>query len=175
MSYTSKTFPQDYVPTIFENYSANVNFSGRICALSLWDTAGQEDYDKLRPLSYPQTDVFLLCFSVVSLASYHNIKNKWHPEVTYHCADAQLILVGTKIDLRNDPDTIENLKENKMEPIQKEAGEQLSQEIKATKYMECSALTTEGMKEIFDFAIKLTVGVDNNKKKPIKKGRCMLF
>jgi len=49
---------------------------GKPISLGLWDTAGQEDYDRLRPLSYPQTDVFLICFSIVSRASFDNVKAK---------------------------------------------------------------------------------------------------
>lgn len=68
-------------------------------ALGLWDTAGQEDYDRLRPLSYPQTDVFVLCFSVVSPSSFKNVTNKWLPEIRHHCPDTPIILCG------NDDDT----------------------------------------------------------------------
>lgn len=49
--------------------------------LGLFDTAGQEDYDRLRPLSYPQTDVFLICFSLCSPPSFENVREKWFPEV----------------------------------------------------------------------------------------------
>jgi hypothetical protein len=49
---------------------------GKTISLGLWDTAGQEDYDRLRPLSYPQTDVFLICFSLVSPPSFENVKTK---------------------------------------------------------------------------------------------------
>jgi len=153
IAYTSNSFPKEYVPTVFDNYSANVRVADKTVSLSLWDTAGQEDYDRLRPLSYPQTDVFLICFSVISSTSFSNVKTKWWPEVTHHCPTSN-ILVGTKLDLREDPEKLESLKEKGLSPITTDQGEQLSREIKAVKYMECSALTQKGLKEVFDFAIK---------------------
>merc|ERR1719316_2479135 len=74
---------------------------GKPINLGLWDTAGQEDYDRLRPLSYPQTDVFLVAFSLISRASFENVKQKWWPELKHHCPGVPTILVGTKLDLRS--------------------------------------------------------------------------
>ena len=65
--------------------------------------AGQEDYDRLRPLSYPQTDVFLICYSCASPASLANIKPKWIPEIEHHAPHTPKILVCTKTDLRDGP------------------------------------------------------------------------
>lgn len=126
---------------------------------------GQEDYDRLRPLSYPQTDVFLVCFSVVSPSSFENVKEKvknhkkdrnsiiylnicfywtnfqWVPEITHHCQKTPFLLVGTQIDLRDENGTLEKLAKNKQKPITLEQGEKLAKELKAVKYVECSALT----------------------------------
>ena len=62
--------------------------------------AGQEDYDRLRPLSYPQTDVFLICFAVNSVTSFQNVREKWSPEVKHYCPNTPVLLMGMKGDLR---------------------------------------------------------------------------
>jgi len=172
ISYTSNSFPQEYVPTVFDNYSANVMVDDRTISLGLWDTAGQEDYDRLRPLSYPQTDVFLICFSIVSPTSFQNVKTKWVPEVKHHCPDTKLVLVATKMDLREDNDQIQRLKEKGLQPVSSEAGENLAKEIGAVCYTECSALTQKGLKQVFDEAIKAVIGGDKKKE---KKGGCSVL
>ncbi|CAG8750306.1 16893_t:CDS:2, partial [Acaulospora colombiana] len=88
---------------VFDNYAVTVMIGDDPYTLGLFDTAGQEDYDRLRPLSYPQTDVFLVCFSVTSPASFENVKEKWFPEVHHHCPGVPCLIVGTQIDLRDDP------------------------------------------------------------------------
>lgn len=80
----------------FDNYSSLVTCDGQTVSLGLWDTAGQEDYDRLRPLSYPDTDVILMCFSIDSPDSLENIPEKWSPEVRHFCPNVPIILVGNK-------------------------------------------------------------------------------
>jgi len=141
--------------------------------LGLWDTAGQEDYDRLRPLSYPQTDVFLVGFSVISPASFENVRAKWIPEIQHHCPSTSIILVGTKLDMREDKETLDRLAGKKLAPITNEQGTNMAKEIKAIKYLECSALTQKGLKEVFDEAIRAVLApkVDASKK---KKSHCTI-
>jgi cell division control protein 42 len=118
--------------------------------LGLFDTAGQEDYDRLRPLSYPQTDVFLVCFSVTSPASFENVREKWFPEVHHHCPGVPCLIVGTQVDLREDNAVKDKLSKQRMTPVKREDGERMARELGAVKYVECSALTQYKLKDVFD-------------------------
>ena len=130
-------------------------FSAR--SLILVTSTGQEDYDRLRPLSYPQTDVFLVCFSVTSPASFENVKEKWFPEVRHHCPGVPCLVVGTQVDLRDDPQVIEKLQRQKQRPVAAEHGERLARELGAVKYVECSALTQKGLKNVFDEVRRVSI------------------
>jgi len=153
ISYTTNKFPNEYVPTVFDNYAVTVLISNEPHTLGLFDTAGQEDYDRLRPLSYPQTDVFLVCFSVVKPSSFENTREKWVPEIRHHCPKTPFLLVGTQADLRKDQSTTEALTRKREKPISVEMGKQCAKELKAALYVECSALTQIGLKNVFDEAI----------------------
>jgi len=176
ISYTENRFPVDYVPTVFDNFTTSVEIDKKPINFALWDTAGQEEYARLRALSYPETDVFLLCFSVVSPPSFENIKSKWHPEINHHCAEAKTILVGTKVDLREDKDTLEGLKGTPL-PTKADA-EGMAKEIGAEKYLECSALTQEGLTQVFEAAVKAVISFSPEEGKeaaPRKKKGCSLL
>ena len=140
--------------------------------INLWDTAGQEDYDRLRPLSYPQTDVFLLCFSLISPASFENVKAKWYPEIRHHCPDTPIILVGTKLDLREDKATLQQLRDKNLAPVTYPQGLKLMKDVEALKYVECSALTQKGLKRVFDESIRAAV---TPRKSTKKKSKCKLL
>ena len=144
---------------------------GKPVSLGLWDTAGQEDYDRLRPLSYPSTDVFLICFAIDDPASYANVRAKWFPEISHHLQTsssssssstsgpeakrAKIILVGTKLDLREDSETVERMRRDGTAPLSYQQGVQMAKEIGAVRYLECSALTQQGLKAVFDEAIRV--------------------
>jgi small GTP-binding protein len=150
ITYTSNQFPRDYVPTVFDNYSANVRVKDEVISLAFWDTAGQEDYDRLRPLSYPCTDVFLVTFSVAAPTSFANVKSKWVPEIKHHCPQALVVLCGLKIDLRSDAATRDKLQQKGQSFVTEEQGRQLAKEIGAMQYYEVSSLTNVGIAAAFD-------------------------
>ena len=133
-----------------------------------------DDYDRIRPLSYPQTDVFLVCFSVVSPTSFENVADKWAPEISHHRPGVPKILVGTKLDLLDDEATIEELKEKNLTLITQQQGESMQRKIGAVAYMECSALTLRGLKEVFDNAIRIAISYPKFVKK-MEKGCTLLF
>eukprot|EP01098_Paradermamoeba_levis_P015389 TRINITY_DN7802_c0_g1_i1.p1 TRINITY_DN7802_c0_g1~~TRINITY_DN7802_c0_g1_i1.p1 ORF type:complete len:198 (-),score=39.44 TRINITY_DN7802_c0_g1_i1:121-714(-) len=172
ISYISNSFPTDYVPTVFDNYSATTLVDGKEVGIGLWDTAGQEDYDRLRPLSYPQTDVFLVCFSVVNPTSFSNAKSKWFEEVYHYCPTAKLILVGTKADMRLDPEALMELQEQGRKPVEEHEGHAMAKEMGALMYRECSALTQKGLKQVFDEAIKAGLKSRTFTSRKKKSGGC---
>ncbi|KAK3592544.1 hypothetical protein CHS0354_005603 [Potamilus streckersoni] len=153
VSYTINDYPTEYMPTAFDNYSVVVTVDNKPVRLQLCDTAGQDDFDTLRPLCYPETDVFMLCFSVVSPTSFHNVVDKWAPEIKKHCPKAPIVLVGTQCDLRNDVKVLIELDRYKEKPVIEAEGLQRARDIGAVRYVECSALTQKNLKEVFDTAI----------------------
>ena len=173
ISYTTNAFPNEYIPTVFDNYSATVMVDAKPINLGLWDTAGQEDYDRLRPLSYPQTDVFLICFSVVSRSSFNNISTKWLPEIKHYEPKCRMMIVGTKTDCRNDEQIMRKLAEENQKAVTAEEGEKLAKDIKAVCYMECSALTRSGLNQVFDEAIHIVLNKQAGGKN--KKSGCVLL
>ena len=150
ISYTTNKFPEEYVPTVFDNYSAQIIIDSKPFTLGLWDTAGQDDYDRLRPLSYPGADVFIICFAINSLVSFENVKRKWYREMEHHNPGTSFILVGTKGDKRTDPSCREQL-------VTRAQADALCSELKGVKYMECSSRTQQGLKQVFDEAIQIVL------------------
>lgn len=171
--YAENRFPEAYVPTVFENYVTVVSFEGKSVELALWDTAGQEEYDRLRPLSYPESDVILIVFSIDFPVSLANVQDKWYPEVAHFCEGTPLLLVGTKIDLRADEQTRRMLSAQGQTTVTPEQGGAVAREIGA-RYMECSAKTGKGVQDVFNAALKESMKGRWGKKLRSKQ-RCVIL
>lgn len=172
--YTSDKFPVDYLPTAaFDDYYKDLEINNKLVSLHLKEAAGKDYYDDFRRLVYQDLDVLLVCFSVVCPASFENVRKKWHPEVTHFCPKIPVILVGTKSDLRDDSTELASLKSNNLLPISYKQGLQMQESVGAVKYFECSALTDQGVQELFNATIRIIL--DERKKRKRLSGKCNIF
>lgn len=170
ITYTTGCPPGEYTPTVFDNYSSNVFYKDTMVNLQLWDTAGGETYKKLRPLSYPQTDIFVIAFSLVNLITLQNILNIWLPEIKEHCPGTPYILVGTKKEIRDNFDQHKKEYLSKgYEPIQTSVGISMKERIQADGYIECSTDDVDSVRPVFDLAIKCAFEHTNEEEDEINK------
>ncbi|CAO3662029.1 unnamed protein product [Rhizopus stolonifer] len=165
-------FPEDYVPTVFENYVAIVTLSsGRSIELALWDTAGQEEYDRLRPLCYPETDVVLACFAIDQIQSFENVQDRWIPEMDHFLYNVPRLLVGTKSDLRNNTERINELRTDGRQLITVEQAEHLATRLN-TQYIECSARLNQNIAKVIQTAANLTI---TSRRGGLRPNRCSIL
>ncbi|KIL57174.1 hypothetical protein M378DRAFT_46146, partial [Amanita muscaria Koide BX008] len=155
--FSKGTFPERPDPTVFDNYVADVEVDGKHVELGLWDTSGVESYDQLRPLSYPDSHVILICFGIDDPDSLGDVQEKWIKEVKHFCPNVPFLLVGCKKDLRRDPRVIEELRKYGQRPVTPAEGMAVAHKIGAKHYLECSARTGEGVLEVFQYATRMTL------------------
>lgn len=180
--FTRGYFPTVYEPTVFENYVHDIFVDNVHIELSLWDTAGQEEFDRLRSLSYDDTDLIMLCYSVDSKDSLENVESKWVGEIADNCPGVKLVLVALKCDLREQ----ENEEDGEGEASAPAAGEQprekrptinydqgleVARRINAARYLECSAMRNRGVNEAFTEAARVALSV----KKDSEDSKCTVM
>ncbi|KAI7853993.1 GTP-binding protein RHO3 [Circinella umbellata] len=168
--FTRGYFPQAYEPTVFENYVHDVIVDDQPVELSLWDTAGQEGFDRLRALSYVDTHAFMMCFSVDDRDSLDNIPNRWLEEVLEHSPKAKIILVALKCDLRDDVRI-----SSRLNPILYEEGVEIARSINAVRYLECSAMHNRGVKECFEQTARVSLPVHLRGTFDDREGGCIIL
>jgi len=187
--FTRGYFPQVYEPTVFENYVHDIFIDGQSVQLSLWDTAGQEEFDRLRALSYSDTHCIMLCFSIDSPDSLENVQLKWVGEIADHCEGVKLVLVALKCDLRNDEEDLlaaPAREDESFNPyggsgpysqqkrlISYEEGLAVAKKVGALRYLECSAKKNRGVNEAFSEAARCALNAKPkgaNDNEPEKKG-----
>ncbi|XP_022050295.1 rho-related GTP-binding protein RhoF isoform X1 [Acanthochromis polyacanthus] len=175
MVYAKGDFPEKYAPSVFEKYVATVSIGGKDIKLNLYDTAGQEDYDRLRPLSYQEANLILVCFDVTNPTSFENVMIKWYPEVKHFCQDVPVILIGCKTDLRKDKECARKLKAMNLAPITYSQGEETRQQMNAELYLECSAKYQENVEDIFREATKKALAFRRKQKNYKRKKKCVVL
>lgn len=162
-TYTGKTFDEEYNPSVFDYYTATVTLENKNSQdLTLWDTSGSTDFDHVRPLSYKDTDVILLCFDVTNDASLDSISQKWMLEMFENVPGKPFLLVGCKSDLRNSsPGTPQKNGDEQVSPVTHPQAIKFAKTIKAADYMECSSKQmNDEIDRIFSAAARLGLGLN---------------
>ncbi|EAX92716.1 RAS-related protein racG, putative [Trichomonas vaginalis G3] len=158
ISYTQNKFPDGYVPTVFDNYNTKLEVDKTVIDLNLWDVSGQEDYERIRPVAYPNANAFMMCFSLVNPTNLENIENKWMSEIRNFCPEAPFVLIGTKSDLRDDWENIlTEQKDPNGRPITWAEGDAFAKKIGAAKYIECSAKMAKNIQEVFEETVRIAL------------------
>ena len=152
-------FPEEYIPTVVDNFVKSVEVGGKSVYLTLWDTAGQEDFDSVRPLSYRDTSLILLCYSIENKKLLDNVTEKWLYEIKNYCPQVEIFLIGLKCDIR---DMDDNNIQSKL--ITEEEGKKVAEEIGSVNFLECSAKTGKNVDHIFEEAARFIIKLneDNN-------------
>jgi len=158
-------FPDMYEPTVFDNYECSLLHEQKIYSLSLWDCAGQEDYKDMRVLSYPYTDIFILCYSCISPASYKNL-DRWIEELYGYDKNANIVIVCTKVDCLKDPEICNLLLSKNIQPLTTADLDALSTKYPSIPRVECSSKTGWNVKKVFETAVHSLVN------KPSENTRC---
>ncbi|KAL2212858.1 small GTPase Rho3 [Sarocladium strictum] len=180
--FTRGYFPTVYEPTVFENYVHDIFVDNVHIELSLWDTAGQEEFDRLRSLSYDDTDLIMLCYSVDSKDSLENVESKWVGEIADNCPGVKLVLVALKCDLREQENEEDGEGESsaplageqpreKRPTINYDQGLEVARRINAARYLECSAMRNRGVNEAFTEAARVALSV----KKDSEDSKCTVM
>ncbi|XP_041351459.1 cdc42 homolog [Gigantopelta aegis] len=159
-------FTEEYTPTMFDNYAATTTVDGKPYILSIFDTSGQEEFDRLRAMAYLKCDVFFVCFSVARPESAQNVLSTWIPEVTQYSPDSEIILVGTQID-RRDEDESTSSSVVRHDFVSTKEGLNLATKIGAD-YVECSSLTEAGISRLKEAAVHAGL----NSHKPTDQSCC---
>ncbi|XP_077604026.1 rho-related GTP-binding protein RhoF isoform X2 [Crocuta crocuta] len=204
MVYSQGSFPEHYAPSVFEKYTASVTVGSKEVTLNLYDTAGQEDYDRLRPLSYQNTHLVLICYDVMNPTSYENVLIKvrpvtqpaclrggdhgsglsldacllppqWFPEVTHFCRGTPMVLIGCKTDLRKDKEQLRKLRAAQLEPITYVQGQSACEQIRAALYLECSAKFRENVEDVFREAAKVALSALKKAQRQKQHRLCLLL
>jgi len=150
--FSEGVFPFEYIPTLGGLYELSKAVGSQTYNLQLWDSAGQCDYDRLRPLCYPDTHVFLMQFSCSDEMSFFETYYKWIPEVRHHVVNPVIVMMLNKVDLRTN--RLSFFCENLTFPIESEEGEAMARNLGCVTYLETSAMKNIGLDDWTEVIVK---------------------
>ncbi len=148
MSYKVNKLLGDYVPTAYDIYAVETQFNGRNLCINIMGLSGGDGYAKMRAIAYRGTQVFIMCFSLTNRASFENVRTMWRPELGAIAPRAPIVLVGTKADLKSKGEAVSG----KGEAVSDGEARAMASQIGAFAYEECSTLTQQGLRAVFDAA-----------------------
>lgn len=156
--FAKDNYPENYVPTVFENYTASFEIDKHRIELNMWDTSGSSYYDNVRPLAYPDCDAVLICFDISRPETLDSITKKWQVEAQEYCPNAKLVLVGCKLDMRTDVSTLRELSKQRLIPVTHEQGSLRARELGAVAYVECSSrMCVNSVRDVFHITTLVSV------------------
>ncbi|KAL7373025.1 hypothetical protein ABVT39_026070 [Epinephelus coioides] len=148
--FAKDSYPENYVPTVFENYTASFEIDKQRIELNMWDTSGSAYYDNVRPLAYPDSDAVLICFDISRPETLDSVLKKWQGETQEFCPNAKVVLVGCKLDMRTDLNVMRELSKHRLIPVTHEQGTNLARQIGAVAYTECTSKYSENsVRDVF--------------------------
>ncbi|KAM6897851.1 rho-related GTP-binding protein RhoN-like [Xenentodon cancila] len=148
--FAKDSYPENYVPTVFENYTASFEIDKQRIELNMWDTSGSPYYDNVRPLAYPDSDAVLICFDISRPETMDSVAKKWQGETQEFCPNAKVVLVGCKLDMRTDLNVMRELSKHRLIPVTHEQGTTLARQIGAVAYAECTSKYSENsVRDVF--------------------------
>ncbi|XP_047465898.1 rho-related GTP-binding protein RhoN-like [Mugil cephalus] len=148
--FAKDSYPENYVPTVFENYTASFEIEKQRIELNMWDTSGSAYYDNVRPLAYPDSDAVLICFDISRPETLDSVLKKWQGETQEFCPNAKVVLVGCKLDMRTDLNVLRELSKHRLIPVTHEQGTNLARQIGAVAYAECTSKYSENsVRDVF--------------------------
>ncbi|EDO42207.1 predicted protein [Nematostella vectensis] len=166
-AYVRNQFNEKYEATVFNSLSTAVEVDGERIELTLWDTSGHEDYDHVRPLSYNNVDIVLICFDISRPKTADSILEKWIIEVCDLCPNKPVLLVGCKQDLRSEVNIVSKLASKVcQQPVTSLEGRKLADRICALDYIECSSKTMDfQLEKVFEMTTLAAINKLNNHRK----------
>nr|XP_057943292.1 rho-related GTP-binding protein RhoH [Doryrhamphus excisus] len=168
--FASGTFPDAYRPTVFDNTGVEVYLDDVVIHLGLWDTAGHDNFRQIRPRSYQQADVVLVCFSVANPNSLASVHNKWMAEVRENLPDVPVLVVATQTDLRESG-------AHRSGCISAAEGRRVAHDLRAKGYLECSSLNQRGVQQVFECAVRTAVSHSRKqaRRRMFRINQCKVF